>query len=292
MERSDVGHCAVSAGVRILMNDLANLAKQAELPPSVRPLGLSIDGFATVVLLAVTAIVTATQFPRLLVLLISTILISVALIRYALGARTRRALALWCLIGGCAGSWLNASIGGAMALGLETLPFTLLYGFFGLPYGLVYGIAYLLLLWPLFKLHEQPSVEAPEHALAITGGWAIGVGLCIAVVPAPIWPDLGNGSQLFDPHDLRIAAAVVLMCVGVALFVGAKGRIARRGRWVERVKAGDEPGWSVAPATLQYEELPWVTPRAEQALVLSRRIDVDGFYRSGAWRPVALAAAD
>jgi hypothetical protein len=277
-------------GVDRGMDEMAGTHRSKDLPAGVRPLELNIERLAYAVLLGATAVATVAQFPRAPEVLLSTLVIAVVLIRWALGATNKKRLVAWCLLGGSAAGWVNAAVGGALVMGIQVLPFTFIYGFFGLPHGLVYGVGFLLLLGPLFSLRAEPSAGVAERALGMAGLWLAGAGVLVGIVP-PYWGgDLGEHSILVNPLHWRMAGALALTAIGLSLLIYARSRLARRQRWIHSVKHGHEPGWCTIPAGTQHGDLVWLTAPAASALVVSRRIDPEGFYRSGGSRPVARIA--
>lgn len=285
MEARSVGHGALRAGVHLAMDD--GIIGFEELPEGVRPLHVRTEWLASAVLLVTTGVITITQFPSAPMVVLSTLVLSALLLRWTLRARTTGKLVAWCLIGSCVAGWLNTALGGALTYGVEMLPVGLIYGFFGLPYGLIYGFGFLLLLLPFSKI-DASSPDAGERAVIVASRWLAATGLLFALVP-PVWP-IGNDTMIFDPNRWRIVGAVGFEIVAAGSWAFARLRLARRRRWIAKVKSGEEPGWCTVPAGIQHGGLSWLTPRIGAAVVVARRIDGDGVYRAGTSRPVALVA--
>jgi hypothetical protein len=91
----------------------------------------------------------------------------------------------------------------------------------------------------VLRVQRRPTPDAVDRVQQSAGVWlAVTAAVPFAFEPQRPWvPALG-------------------VAAGVALFADALARRARRMRWLERVRAGREPGWSVGDGKLRRHEGP------------------------------------
>jgi hypothetical protein len=210
----------------------------------------------------------------------------------------------WALLLGLANvpvSFLAASL--VERFELQTLVLAMMATFVGAPFGLALGLLFgVLLCVPVaafMRAWQQPSPDASDASLAVSGLW---LALVASFVVMLDWPSIAPGVDPWSArnHDplrvwMLLTTAWVLAGMGMALAAAAAVRRATRRRFITRVARGLHPAWRLADAPLAHERaglghLPCLgsTLAACEHLLLRCECPGDGAYRRAAteW-PVA-----
>ncbi|WP_437910493.1 hypothetical protein WME95_22400 [Sorangium sp. So ce327] len=222
------------------------------------------------------------------VVALSTALLSLILVRFALRATTARVASLRCVWGGALAGALNAGLSlagmgvirhGDMGSALWELVGGSLFGsIFGGPLGFVFGASYAVVVVSAVRARLDPSHDGPDRVLTTVGVWLFLGGACAELarqgVPVAVSPS-------------RLA----VLGLGLAA-LGAARRYARRA-WLARVAAGVEPAWQLD--VLRGEEqgaglLPLIRPdgRLQDGVLLYRAPGHDRYRSVAPSTPAAL----
>ncbi len=107
----------------------------------------------------------------------------------------------------------------------------LLFGpVFGAPFGLAFGLAFSPLVVTAASIRENGSLDGPDRVLTAAGWWALAAGFVGSVVAAE------------TPYH---SPAWALTALGLAAALWGTRRLEARRAFVERVRAGAEPGWAL-----------------------------------------------
>jgi hypothetical protein len=230
--------------------------------------------------------------PAMGAVILSTIGLSLLLVRRALRASSLGRAALWCILGAIPAGVVNAGLclsavelirtgdPGAAFGGLFLGIFV--GGFYGAPIGLGYGLAYAVVVVTALQARETRAHDASDRALFGAGAWLAVVGSALAVA------SLGAPS-LIPP----VAAAAA----GIGWLAIAGVRIAARRRWLERVGEGRELAFRIEPRAWSDEEralLPVVRSgvlslEPEGVVTYKAQFASDPYRESPKGTPVALA---
>jgi hypothetical protein len=180
--------------------------------------------------------------------IMSTVWLSVSLVRRALAAEDVASAAGRCVVGGIFFGAVNAGLALALAtavrgrLGEVVAAFLLgtMFGgvFYGGPLGFVYGLSYAPLVGSVVEARRYPSRQALAGVLLWAGGWlalvgAISVGLARRPFLALSWAALLLGLEF-----IVFAIYLDLRCA----------------LWVRRLSEGQQPGWEVITRRWDDEE--------------------------------------
>lgn len=185
------------------------------------------------------------------------------------------------------GAWTAAAL-----FGVTFLVGASFGGVFGIPLGLLYGVAYAPLVRWAVSERTHISHETPDRALRVGACWA-------AVVVVAVFATTADqvGCAPFFPY-LELPA---VSFVGVALAGAwwACKRMRARDRWLHRVRTGQEPHYRVVERDVGVNDLdadgrellPWAHERrGEPDGVLERELPPEGSPYRGqhGWEGVAL----
>jgi hypothetical protein len=153
---------------------------------------------------------------------------------------------------------------------------------YGAPPGLVFGAFFVMPVRRVHALSRDKAIEVGDLAVRLCGGWLFIVCAGCALLGAIMTPSLERSGTV---EAVLLAASGAIGLVGAAASVVAHVRIGRRQRWFERVQAGKEPGWTIAPRTFFAEGLddlqPLFAARSNHNVVLVRHEAASG---GGAYR--------
>ncbi len=174
------------------------------------------------------------------VMLLTTLLLSVWLVRRALRSDSSGANAAWCLAGGAMAGACNAVInylvvlsGGGLGGFLEGLavviPLWWLFGLIGGVPGLIYGLSFLPLCELSLRIARAPSHRDPWVATYWGGSWLVLVAVASQVL-------LGRSTLL-----AALASGVGLLLLAITLVMDVHLSV-----WLYRLRRGRTP-WQLQP---------------------------------------------
>ena len=245
-------------------------------------------------MLLVAVPVTAGLFPNLALAVVPTT--SVAVVAFWLWSRrvSSAGLVPYSIFGGGLVGYLNCALAmhvSAVVEGdVQTLKMlwliSLVAGFLGAVYGVVYGLAFLPLLLIERGVRALQGAEARDRVLVGAGLWGLSILASAAQVVDVLAIDRPNELAMSLPFPTSLW---VLCCVGLlTLLVVGVERLRARRRWLERVRQGQVPGWLVSSPeqfNADLDELPEFCPRLlgrtrPANLVLAEGETHAGTYRS------------
>jgi hypothetical protein len=217
----------------------------------------------------------------------STTWLAVAMVaRHAL--KTRRPtvfrMFLTCAVAGMVNGWVACiafEATGGFGVGLVFASIAALFG--GPIAGVIVGVALVPFLRAMRRLHDRPSLMSYPYAVGIAGGW-------IALVAGA----LAAGASRAGDAPLAILL-LLLACLGTAMAVGVLVHRAALGRWLSRVRRGEEPGFQIVHRTAAHAPLLPVFPtsRVCDRTLLHVASDEKGPYRRACQvRPLALLTSE
>jgi drug/metabolite transporter (DMT)-like permease len=190
------------------------------------------------------------------VIALTSVPFAAAVVAYALSARTPlRALGTALMTAGMLGVASTVIPGVILTWDRPNeLGFVAIFGtVFGAITGLTYGVP-LAILASLGHRHMHAQThEGTDRAARIAGTWlfivaAVGViGACVFDPPKMDW----HTDTLVAPSPLPALVGCAVAVVGWLAFLVSTMRLARRARWLERVRAGLEPSFRVRAMDLR-----------------------------------------
>lgn len=152
----------------------------------------------------------------------------------------------------------------------------------GGPPGLVAGALFALPVRRVHRLSRARAIEATDHAVRTAGAWLAVVSAGCAALGLTAFHSL-ESSVLFHRGLLALMAAAAATSTAAA--VVAHRRITARRRWFERIRSGDEPGWTIQPRSSLSDDLDGLSPlflsggTANALLVRHQPLAGGGVYR-------------
>lgn len=179
-----------------------------------------------------------------LVLTASTALLSYLVARHAMRARSLGQTISRCILIAPFAGALNAGLTLATLGALVGSPISIFFGItvgtamgsiFGIPLGLGFGLLFTPLLGLAQHERERPSHEGPDWVLGYGGVWLMLVGMFVLLLDAST--------------PLAIPLGSLCVAMGVVAMTTAGARLWLRAAWLDRVKRGLEPGYSLVTSS-------------------------------------------
>lgn len=123
----------------------------------------------------------------------------------------------------------------------------LLVGFYGLPPGLLFGLVAMIPIWVASMHRHNPSHEGPDDTMRSVGVWASFLLVASCMVAS---------------SSFARWSAILCLVLTLAMTVLGAWRMHARRQFLQRVRAGEEPGWALE--TISAEEQTNLLPLLER----------------------------